>query len=133
MRLKGKIRWSTHDEHMPPHELAYRKLPLSVRKWFESRTGDTLILARKIYSKEKRPACSIRRITGLMSLERRYGVDAFEEACGYTLRWERFYSYRTLSNVLKLGLYKQPELPLEDDSVVDYVPIRGHEYYKGEN
>ena len=68
-----------------------------------------------------------------MSLERRYGVEAFEEACGYTLRWERFYSYRTLSNVLKLGLHKELELPLEDDCVVEHANIRGPEYYKGEN
>ena len=133
MRLKGKIRWSTHNEHMPPPHLAYKKLPSSVREWLESRTGSTLTLVRKIYAQEKHPACSIRRITGLMSLERRYGVEAFEEACGYTLRWERFYSYRTLSNVLKLGLHKELELPLENDCVVEHANIRGPEYYKGEN
>ena len=133
MRLKGRGKWSTHDEHMPPHHLAIKKLPSSVREWLESKIGDTLILARKIYSQEKHPACSIRRISGLMSLERKYGVEALEQACGYTLRWERFYSYRTLSNVLKLGLHKEPELHLEDDSVVEHANIRGPEYYKGEN
>ena len=133
MRLKGRGKWSTHDEHMPARHLAYTKLPSTVRKWLESRTGSTLILARKIYAQEKHPACSIRRISGLMSLERKYGVEALEQACGYTLRWERFYSYRTLSNVLKLGLQKDPELLLEDDSVVEHANIRGAEYYKGEN
>lgn len=133
MRLKGKGKRSTHDEHMPPLHLAYKKLPSTVRKWLESRTGSTLILARKIYAQEKHPSCSIRRISGLISLERKYGVEALEEACGYTLRWERIYSYRTLSNVLKLGLQKDPELSLEDDSVVEHTNIRGAEYYKGEN
>lgn len=133
MRLKGRGKRSTYDEHMPPHHLAYKKLPLSVRKWLESRTGSTLILARKIYAQEKHAACSIRRISGIMSLERKYGVEALEQACGYTLRWEKFYSYRTLANVLKLGLQQELELPLDDDSVVEHANIRGPEYYKGEN
>ena len=55
-----------------------------------------------------------------MSLERKYGIEALEQACGYTLRWEKFCSYRTLANALKLGLQKELELPLEDDSVVEH-------------
>jgi len=135
MRLRGKGRRSTIDEHMPPHHLAYRKLPASVRKWLESRSGNTLLLARKIYGREKHAACSIRRLSGVMSLERKYGTEALEGASGYVLRRETSYRYRTLSNVLRHELYKGKELFHQeaDEHVIEHSNIRGADYYKGGN
>ncbi len=135
MRLHGRGRRSTIDEHMPPHHLAYKKLPGNVRKWLESRSGNTLLLARKIYSREKHPASSLRSLSGVMSLERRYGREALEDASGYVLRREASYRYRTLSNVLKHELYKESGLFREENNekAIEHTNIRGADYYKGGN
>jgi len=106
----------------------------SVQKWLKSRTGKTLELARRVYGGEKHPTLSIRRIQGLMSLERKYGSAELEKACCYALRTETEYRHRTLSNILKVrpydGRQHDPEVTGQDESVVDHENIRGGEYYK---
>lgn len=135
IRLSGRGKRSTVDEHMPAHHLAYKKLPGNVRKWLESRSGNTLLLARRIYSQERHPACSLRLLSGVMSLERKYGTEALEYASGYVLRRETSFRYRTLSNVLNHELYKGKELfdKEADEDVIEHTNIRGADYYKGGN
>jgi len=135
MRLRGRGKRSTVDEHMPPHHLAYKKLPANARKWLETRSGNTLLLARRIFSREKHAACSLRHLSGVMSLERKYGIEALEEASGYVLHHETSYRYRTLANALKHELYKEPELFQQDidEHVIEHANIRGADYYKGGN
>ncbi|MCK4504325.1 MAG: IS21 family transposase [Candidatus Aegiribacteria sp.] len=135
MRLRGRGKRSTVDEHMPAHHLAYKKLPANARKWLETRSGNTLLLARKIYSREKHVACSLRHLSGVMSLERKYGIEKLEEASGYILRHETSYRYRTLANALKYGLYKELKLFQQDtdEQVIEHANIRGADYYKGGN
>ncbi len=135
MRLRGRGKRSTVDEHRPAHHLAYKKLPVNARKWLETRSGNTLLLARKIYSREKHVACSLRHLSGVMSLERKYGIEKLEEASGYILRHETSYRYRTLANALKYELYKELELFQQDadEHVIEHANIRGADYYKGGN
>ena len=133
MRLKGKGKRSTYSEHMPPNHLAYKMMPSSVRGWLESREGNALSLARKMYSREKHPSCSVRLLFGMMGLEKKYGEESFQKACGYVLRYETSYRYGTVSNTLKYELYNQSELPLEkeEDTVTEHGNIRGAVYFAG--
>jgi hypothetical protein len=106
-------------------------MPLRVRKWLESLDGSALLLASKMYEQEKHPACSIRLLSGMTRLDKKYGEEAFEKACGYVLRYETNYRYGTVSNTLKYELYNQTELRLEDeeDAVTEHDNIRGAVYF----
>ncbi len=132
LRLKGRERRSTCDEHLPPSHRAWSMMGKNTRKWLESRTGKTLELARLVYGGEKHPTLSIRRIQGLMSLEKKYGPEEFEKACAYAVRTETEYRHSILSNILKLRLYdrRQLDLDLAETTVVDHENIRGGGYYK---
>lgn len=130
MRLKGKGKFSRYNEHMPPKHLAYKMLPLRVREWLESREDKALSLARKMYRQEKHPSCSVRLLFGMMGLEKKYGEEAFQKACGYVLRYETNYRYGTVSNTLKYELYNQTELPFnEDENITEHENIRGGIYF----
>lgn len=134
MRLKGMGKLSTYNEHMPAAHLAYKKMPSKVRGWLASLDGSAVLLARKMYKQEKHPSCSVRLLFGMMGLEKKYGEEAFEKACGYVLRYETSYRYKTVSNTLKHELYNQTELPLEEEeAVTEHDNIRGAVYYKEEN
>lgn len=131
MRLKGKKR-STYTEHMPPAHVAYRKMPSRVRNWLESLDGSALLLAREMYKQEKHPSCSVRLLSGMIGLRKKYGKEAFEKACEYVLRYETNYRYGTVSNALKYELYNQTELPLEEDeAITEHGNIRGAVYFTG--
>ena len=132
LRLKGSERRSTCDEHLPPTHRAWEMMGENTRKWLESRTGKTLELSRLIYSGEKHPTLSIRRIQGLMSLDRKYGAEEFEKACGYALRAGTEYRHSTLSSILKLRLYERRPFDLEpaEPVIVEHENIRGGDYYK---
>lgn len=133
MRLKSKRR-STYTEHMPPEHIAYKKMPSRVRNWLEYLDGSALLLARKMFKQEKHAACSIRLLSGMIGLEKKYGEESFQKACGYVLRYETSYRYGTVSNTLKYELYNQTELPLEEeDTVTKHGNIRGAVYFAGGN
>jgi transposase len=130
MRLKGKGNISTYSEHMPPHHLAYKMMPLTIRRWLESLHGSALLLAREMYKQEKYPSCSVRLLFGMVKLENIFGKEAFEKACGYVLRYETSYRYRTVANTLKHKLYNQTDLPFdEDEKVTKHKNIRGGSYF----
>ena len=131
MRLKGKGKRSTYSEHMPPEHLAYKKMPSTVRKWLESLDGSAVLLARKMYKQEKHSSLSVRLLLGMMRLEKKYGEESFQKACGYVLRYETSYRYNTVSNTLKHELYNQAELPFEEktEKVTEHENIRGGSYF----
>ncbi|MCK5130537.1 MAG: hypothetical protein KAR40_00110 [Candidatus Sabulitectum sp.] len=131
MRLKGKGRLSTYSEHMPPEHLAYKKMPSTVRKWLVSLDGSAVQLARKMYKQEKHPSLSVRLLLGMMSLEKKYGEESFQKACGYVLRYETSYRYNTVSNTLKYELYNQTELPFDEEkeNITEHENIRGGSYF----
>jgi transposase len=131
MRLKGKGKYSTYSEHMPPEHLAYKKMPSTVREWLESLDGSAVLLARKMYKQEKHPSLSVRLLLGMMGLEKKYGKEPFQKACGYVLRYETSYRYNTVSNTLKHELYSQTELPFdeENESTTEHENIRGGSYF----
>jgi transposase len=133
MRLNGKGKRSTLEEHMPPAHLAYKMIDRDVRKWLESREGATLDLARKIYSREKHAALSLRRIQGLMSLEKKYDEEVFEKACQFILITETSYRHATLNYILEHKLYTRRQLTLDlneaDQTAVEHKNIRGGVYY----
>lgn len=132
MRLKGRGRRSTCFEHLPPAHKAWIMMPGDVQKWLKSRTGKTLELARLVYRGEKHPTLSIRRIQGLMGLDKKYGPEELEKCCAYALRTEREYYHPVLSNILKLKLYdrRQLDLNLAEPVIIDHENIRGGDYYK---
>jgi len=67
----------------------------------------------------------------MMGLEKKYGVESFEKACEYVLRYETSYRYNTVSNVLKHKLYNQAELPFEKntENITKHKNIRGGESF----
>lgn len=130
MKLKGKKR-STYSEHMPAEHLAYKQMPFRVRKWLESLEGAALLLAREMYKQEKHPSCSVRLLSGMGKLQEKYGVEAFEKACGYVLRYSTSYRYAIVASTLKYELYNQTELPLEEEAITEHGNIRGAVYFAG--
>ncbi len=74
----------------------------------------------------------MRRVRGLMSLERKYGNETLEKACAYALITEREYRHATMSAILKHKLYERRQLDLEltETPVVKHENIRGKDYYK---
>ena len=71
-------------------------------------------------------------VSGMISLQKKYGEETFEKACGYVLRYETSYRYGTVSNTLKYELYNQTELPLEEeDTITEHGNIRGAVYFTG--
>jgi len=131
MRLKGKGKYSTYSEHMPPEHLAYKKMPSTARKWLESLDGSALLLARKMYKQAKHPSLSVRLLLGIMRLEKKYGEESFQKACGYVLRYETSYRYNTVSNTLKHELYNQTELPFDEETedTTEHENTRGGSYF----
>ena len=130
-RLKGVKRRSTCFEHLPPASQAWELMPVKVKKWLKSREGKTLELARLVYSGEKHPTLSLKRIRGLMSLEKNYGREEFEKGCAFALRTEREYRHGTMSAIMQYKLFERGQLDLElEENVVEHENIRGGDYYK---
>ena len=64
-----------------------------------------------------------------MRLEKSYGADRLEAACGRALSIGGC-SFKSIASILKAGLDEQPLEPSSEPVVVEHANIRGPSYYR---
>lgn len=121
--------YTTIAEHMPPHHQRMQQIKGFNREDLlqqASRIGSataqaaTLMLENSIYIEQNYKACF-----GMLMLQKKYGRDRLEAACGRALKGSRV-NYTMIKNILDRGLDKQP--PQSDDH-----PLPAHENIRGKD
>jgi len=124
---------TTNPDHMPKaHREHLEWSPSRLMRWGSRIGPETGKLVRQIMESKPHPEQGYRSCLGLLRLEKKYGVDRLEAACGRALRAGAC-SYRHVSSILKNKMDQLPPevsnqetlaLPIEHDNV------RGADYYK---
>ena len=131
MRLQGRGKCSTCNEHMPASHRAHAEWsPSRLIRWAEKTGPATGRVVAEILATFRHPEQGYRSCLGIMRLSKRYEQDRLEAAC---LRAEHLGScrYQTVKNILAAGMDR---LPLQQQqtptcSVPVHDNIRGPAYY----
>jgi transposase len=121
---------STVREHMPKSHQQYSAWsPARFIQWAEKIGPSTAGVITQALSSRRHPQQSYRTCLGILRLEKSYGDQRLEAACGRALLLGS-YRYQSIESILKHGLdskplLEQPELELPDD----HDNIRGPSYY----
>jgi hypothetical protein len=117
---------------MPPEHRAYAEWsPVRFIHWAGKIGASTAQLVEKILASRPYPEQAYRACRGIMRLSQDYGPERVEAAAKRALKFNT-YSFRSLNNILSIGLDRQPDslessgqmsLPLHEN-------IRGPEYYQ---
>lgn len=129
-RLRGRGRYSTYPDHMPPSHRAHREwTPSRLIDWAAKTGPHTAELVTRIFETRAHPEQGYRSCLGLMRLGKTYGSDRLEEASRRALRL-RAYRYHTVKNILSAGT---DQVPLPEETSTPAAPshenIRGASYY----
>jgi transposase len=121
---------STVAEHMPKSHRAHLEwTPGRFLNWALSIGPSTRDLVQHLLTNRPHPEMGFRSCLGLLSLEKRFGSDRLEAACGHAIALGSL-TRRSVLSILEKGLDSQP-LPESDpdSSLPDHENIRGSEYY----
>jgi len=122
--------YATTPEHMPKSHRAHLEWsPSRLTHWGETVGPQTKALIEAILDERRHPEQGYRSCLGILRLERQYGRDRLEAACGRAGK-VRARSYKHVQSILKNGL---DAIPLEDategrPSEV-HAHVRGGTYY----
>lgn len=129
-RLIGRGRVSTLGEHMPASHRAHAEWsPSRLISWAEKTGAATRHVVEAILRGKPHPEQGYRACLGLMRLGRDHGAERREAACRRTQELGAE-SYRTVKNILRSGLDRQPlPAPGPEPSLPRHENIRGAECY----
>lgn len=123
---------STQPDHMP---MAHRKhmewTPGRLLEWGNDIGPRTRDLVRHVLENRPHPEHGYRSCLGLLSLAKKYGRPRLEAACSRALMIKGP-SYKSVKNILSIGLDRQPlpQAPVDDlFNLPDHDNLRGPEYY----
>lgn len=125
---------TTVTEHMPKaHQLLRGWTPLDLLEKARATGEATGRVVETILETKRHPQQGFRACLGLMGLEKRYGGDRLEAACGRALRIESP-SYKSVRSILQSGLDQQPLAaePPTPTLGLEHSNLRGEGYYQQE-
>jgi len=124
--------YSTKKEHMPSHHKFYSGWsPQRFIDWGRKQGAFVEQMISEILKRRQHPEQAFRSCLGVLSLEKKYGVQRVNLACRRAVEYGA-YSYKSIKNILEKGLDKVIELPAEHRSLPEHENIRGNEYFMQE-
>ena len=122
--------FTTTAEHMPASHRAHLEwTPAKLISWGQRIGVSTAAVVTWQLEHRPHPEQGYRACLGLLALVRRYSVERLEDACARALAI-RAPHLRSVSNILKSGLDRQPSLlPATSGTVAEHENVRGPDYY----
>ncbi len=126
--LKGKF--TTTPDHMPASHRAHLEwTPAKLITWGQRIGVSTAAVVTWQLEHRPHPEQGYRACLGLLALVRRYSAERLEAACTRAMAI-RAPNLRSVTNILKSGLDRQPSLfPATDSPVIEHENVRGADYY----
>lgn len=126
--LKGKF--TTTPEHMPASHRAHLEwTPAKLIAWGQRIGVSTAAVVTWQLEHRPHPEQGYRACLGLLALVRRYSAQRLEAACTRAMAI-RAPNLRSVTNILKSGLDRQPSLFAATDSpTIEHENVRGADYY----
>ena len=126
--LKGKF--TTTPEHMPASHRAHLEwTPAKLITWGQRIGVSTAAVVTWQLEHRPHPEQGYRACLGLLALVRRYSAERLEAACTRAMAI-RAPNLRSVTNILKSGLDRQPSLlPATDSPAIEHENVRGADYY----
>jgi len=122
--------FTTLAEHMPKaHQKHAQWTPSRLIHWAESVGPKTAAIVSAILADRPHPEQGYRSCLGILRLERHYGKERLEAACGRGLL-VRARSYRNIDSILRRGLDRVPLPEPTLTPAVSHENIRGGDYYR---
>lgn len=125
-----KGRYTTVREHMPKAHQAYTEwTPSRLIQWAAKSGPSTSALVEELLRSKPHPEQGYRACLGVMRLGTRFGAERLEAACARAVAL-RAAGYKSVANILKAGLDRQP-LPgtLNESRPPEHDNVRGPDYY----
>jgi transposase len=120
---------TTELSHLPPAHAATQEWgPERIRQWATQIGPDTLGVVLATERRKVHPVQAQRACLALLSLQKRYGSERLERACGLALAQQAAFT-GFIKNLLKNGLDKTDSRPERDSVIIHHTNLRGpHEY-----
>ena len=122
--------FTTTPEHMPASHRAHLEwTPAKLITWGQRIGVSTAAVVTWQLEHRPHPELGYRACLGLLALVRRYSAERLEGACTRAMAI-RAPNLRSVTNILKSGLDRQPSLlPATDSPVIAHENVRGPDYY----
>jgi transposase len=122
--------FTTLAEHMPASHRAHREwTPAKLIAWGQRIGVSTAAVVTWQLDHRPHPEQGYRACLGLLALARKYTAQRLEAACTRAMSI-RAPTLRSVTNILKCGLDRQPSLLVAQDSpVIEHENVRGSDYY----
>ena len=122
--------FTTTPEHMPASHRAHLEwTPAKLIAWGQRIGVSTAAVVTWQFEHRPHPEQGYRACLGLLALVRRYSAQRLEAACTRAMAI-RAPHLRSVTNILKSGLDRQPSLfPATDSPVIEHENVRGPDYY----
>ena len=127
---KGRSRFSTLAEHMPPAHQQYSAWsPARFLRWAEELGPQTQQLIQAVLDSRRHPQQAYRSCLGILRLGKRYTAVRLEAACRRALP-AGIRSYKGLANILENHLDQVPFDAAPPAVLAEHANIRGETYYQ---
>ena len=122
--------FTTVAEHMPASHRAHREwTPAKLVAWGQRIGVSTAAVVTWQLERRSHPEQGYRACLGLLALVRKYSAERLEAACTRAMAI-RAPTLRSITNILKCGLDRQPSLfPVAAGPVIEHENVRGPDYY----
>ena len=122
--------FTTTPDHMPASHRAHLEwTPAKLIAWGQSIGVSTAAVVTWQLEHRPHPEQGYRACLGLLALVRRYSAERLEAACTRAMAI-RAPNLRSVTNILKSGLDRQPSLlPATDSPAIEHENVRGADYY----
>jgi len=122
--------FTTVAEHMPASHRAHREwTPAKLVAWGQRIGVSTAAVVTWQLERRPHPEQGYRACLGLLALVRKYSAERLEAACTRAVAI-RALTLRSVTNILKCGLDRQPSLfPVAAGPVIEHENVRGPDYY----
>jgi transposase len=129
-RIKSPYNYTTDQEHLASaHRFVSEWTPEYFLSWADKIHEDVKLYVLKILDRKQHPEQAYKSCVGILSFSKKVGNERLIKACQRALGYG-LYNYKTIQQILEMGLDKfdepeneQLEMPLHDN-------IRGKEYYQ---
>lgn len=131
-RNEKQYAYTTQTEHMPiSHQKHIEWTPQRLILWAKKSGHNIGVLIEKIIMSKPHPQHGFRPALGIMRLGKTFGNDRLERAAELALRYN-LSRVGQLNDILKKGLDKKPDAPIDTPTVRNTLNVRGREYYQTE-
>lgn len=130
LREGGRGKHTTDMGHMPEAHRAYAGWTIeSVRRQAEAIGPATALAVKLIFEAKRHPVQGLRACLGVVRLQRQFGRERLERACGRALEIGAR-SYGSIRSILDHGLDRQPVAGADEARPIHHANVRGSTYYQ---